>query len=319
MSQVLHEHDLERGVPDRLPPEVVRRLSALQPARALLALASDWLSIGVTIALCELLWHPALYACAVIWIGSRQHALAVLVHDASHWRLLPDRRWNDAIGNLFAAWPTFSGVAGYRHFHGAHHRHLNREGDGNRTLWSTHDAQGRLRPDWRYPKTFGGLIATLLKQCTGLAGARWIVGGILGMFFLGRQWWLIALRSAFFIGAAALLDASGRWSEFFMYWIVPYATWHALTQHLRLICEHSAIPSSDPHYGHTRSTLPGRLERLLLLPRNIGYHIEHHDYPSVPYYHLPQLHAALMQQPRFRENAVIRKSVRQGLAECVTA
>ncbi len=33
------------------------------------------------------------------------------------------------------------------HEHGPHHKHCNEVGDGNRALWRTHDADGRLRPD----------------------------------------------------------------------------------------------------------------------------------------------------------------------------
>lgn len=63
--------------------------------------------------------------------------------------------------------------------------------------------------------------------------------------------------------------------------------------------------------------LRARGERWLILPRNIHYHIEHHWYPSVPFYNLPALHIELMKQSGFREQAVITNSVIASLRQCV--
>jgi fatty acid desaturase len=56
---------------------------------------------------------------------------------------------------------------------------------------------------------------------------------------------------------------------------------------------------------------------MFILPRNVGYHIEHHWYPSVPWYRLPELHQALMEREGFRAYAVVRRSVLVSLGECV--
>ena len=58
-----------------------------------------------------------------------------------------------------------------------------------------------------------------------------------------------------------------------------------------------------------------RLEKFFILPRNIGYHIEHHWYPSVPFYRLPELHRLLMARNGFRAHAVVRRSVVISLGE----
>jgi fatty acid desaturase len=101
------------------------------------------------------------------------------------------------------------------------------------------------------------------------------------------------------------------------YWIVPYCTWHIACQYIRLICEHSAVDSTDPAYTMTRTTLARWWERWLIVPRNINYHIEHHWYPSVPFYNLPALHAELMAQPEFHERAVVTSSVFTSLRQCL--
>jgi fatty acid desaturase len=63
--------------------------------------------------------------------------------------------------------------------------------------------------------------------------------------------------------------------------------------------------------------VPTFLESVFILPRNIGYHLEHHWYPSVPFYRLPELHQALMEREGFRQHAVVKRSVIASLSECV--
>ena len=53
--------------------------------------------------------------------------------------------------------------------------------------------------------------------------------------------------------------------------------------------------------------------------RNIGYHIEHHWYPSVPFYNLPQLHARLAAQPELVAHAQVTRSVFASLSQCTSA
>jgi fatty acid desaturase len=71
----------------------------------------------------------------------------------------------------------------------------------------------------------------------------------------------------------------------------------------------------SPAYAQIRTTLARPWERFLLVPRNIHYHVEHHFYPSVPFYNLPALHEALMSQPGFRANAVVTCSVAASLRQ----
>ena len=98
---------------------------------------------------------------------------------------------------------------------------------------------------------------------------------------------------------------------------MPFCTWHIAAQYIRLICEHSAVESDEEEYAITRTTIPTWLESIFILPRNVGYHLEHHWYPSVPFYRLPELHQALMAREGFRTHAVVRRSVFASLGECV--
>lgn len=324
-DEAAHVHDLVEGaVPDRLPGAVVKELSKLRPGLALAALAQEWLTFGAVFAAAWAAWSYAphavawaLYPLAVVVIGARQHAMAVLGHDAAHYRFLPHKRLNDWVGNFLIQWPIFISVEGFRRFHGKHHQHLGAQDDGNRFLWKTHAADGNLTPEWRYPKTLGGLLVKVARRAAFLTGLFWIVRGVLGSFLLKINPAAHLVRLGFYGGLAAGLTLLDAWVPFLLLWIVPYCTWHVAAQYLRLIAEHSAIHSPAAAYAMTRTTIPPLWERALLLPLNIGYHIEHHWYPSVPFYNLPALHARLMEQPGFKAHANIQRSLLASLRQCV--
>lgn len=313
-----HPHEARAAVPDRLPPEVIRELSVLQPSKALAALVVEWLGIAAAIALCEILWSPLVYAFAVVWIGARQHALTVLGHDAAHFRLLPNHSWNDCIGNLAAFWPTFVSVENYRQFHGAHHRFTGTPEDGNRRIWRTHTAAGELTAEWTFPKTRAGLALMILRRAAFATGLFWIVRGLAAAIVLRRSSQQVAVRLLYYAAIVGALALAGLMREFLLYWLVPFCTTHIAFQYVRLVCEHSAVDSADAAFALTRTTVARWWERWLIVPRNIHYHIEHHWYPSVPFYNLPALHRRLMAQPRFRQYAVVTPSVGASLRQCIT-
>ena len=316
---VTHPHNTTRIIPERLPPAKVKELSVLRPARALTATVQEWAVIAAAIAICAYYWNPVLYVLAVMVIGARQHGLLVIGHDASHYRYLPTRWQNDLFGNLFLMWPTFASVEGFRKFHARHHQYTNLPDDGNRQLWHTHNAAGEFEPEWVFPKTRRGLVLMILRRAAVLTGISWVIRGLVGASLIPQPRWMAAARIAFYASVAGALTYFGVWLEFVVYWLVPFCTWHIAAEYIRLICEHSAVDADEDEYGVTRTTLPTWLERFFILPRNIGYHIEHHWYPSVPFYRLPELHRLLMEREGFQSHAVVRRSVITSLGECVKA
>jgi fatty acid desaturase len=102
---------------------------------------------------------------------------------------------------------------------------------------------------------------------------------------------------------------------FLMYWIVPLMTWLKVALRLRTIGEHYGI-EYDHMLRQTRTTYPSLIERLLIAPKNIGYHLDHHLYPSVPFYNLPELHRELQQHEAFRTQAHLTRTYAKVIDEC---
>src|SRR5580765_2276308 len=79
------------AIPERLSGDVLRALSRVSVTRSWFHIALEWLSIAAAIALGEWLHHWYGYVAAVIWIGARQHALAILMHEGTHYRVATNR------------------------------------------------------------------------------------------------------------------------------------------------------------------------------------------------------------------------------------
>jgi fatty acid desaturase len=57
------------------------------------------------------------------------HALAILMHDATHYRFLKNRKWNDLVTNYTTMYAIFTSIEKYRKNHLDHHQNLNTEED----------------------------------------------------------------------------------------------------------------------------------------------------------------------------------------------
>ena len=286
-----------------LPRDVLERFTRRSAWRASAALLADVAVIALAVAAGVHFWpNPAVLIAAVIVIGTRQHALFVLAHEAAHY-LLYERRWlNDLVGRACAAAPGLS-MCTYRVIHRLHHNNL----------------YGPLDPDTAlhggYPRGRGYLAAKLLKDLSGLTAWKTYA------YFLGGA---PALNTATNVALRPLDDTSSRlradatrdrnaviglhivllglfaWSghlaQYLVLWVLPLVTVVQAILRLRAIAEHGAtVDFSSPLTAARTNVAPAWLE-WLIFPHHVNYHIEHHLYASVPQYRLPALHREMAQR-----------------------
>jgi fatty acid desaturase len=139
-----------------LPNEVVQQLTRRSARRASAAVLHDFAVLAIAVAFALYLWpNPIAILGSVIVIGTRQHALFVIAHDAAHYLLYERRRLNDAVGRFCATVQGLS-MCTYRVIHRLHHNNL----------------YGELDPDTAlhggYPRGKSYLIRKLLKDLSGL-------------------------------------------------------------------------------------------------------------------------------------------------------
>ncbi len=283
----------------RIDPGVVRDLSRLSPARAVFHIAMEWTIIFATIHLSRHVANPFLaipaYLLAVVIIGSRQHALLLMMHEATHWRMF-DRKWlNDLVCEPFVTWPVLVSLRAFRHTHLQHHKHLNLPIDG--------DLQKKFAdPDWHFPVPRRQLFWSLSKQFTGLGlwyALKIMRYGNADPAASGQTPRYRAVRLGYYISALALIVYFHVLTLFVGYWLVPLATCMVAFNKMRVLSEHPPIERAT-NYQTICAYRLNPLERILFEPKNCHYHIEHHSYPSVPFFNLPGLHRAMLANAEFR-------------------
>jgi fatty acid desaturase len=253
-------------------PAEIRELSQLRPWRFALAYAVDWGLIALLFAGAAWLNHPAGYVLCVFFIGACQHALGILGHEATHSRVHANRRLNNFLANLFNFWPLGLDGLMYQRFHLAHHLHTGAAGDPELK------AKARQAPNYDLPMTVRHIGVAFLKDLVGGG-----IGELLNFFrmmppasiveILGPVlWWAAAL--------AVLQVTGGLWIA--AVWFAALFTSYWAVFRVRIFCEHMGTSG-------THRTSQTWWQRLLFFPHNIGYHYEHHNWPSIPFWNLPKV------------------------------
>lgn len=287
----------------------VRDLSRLDPSRGLLDLVLTWLMVLASAWLTETLWHPALYVATVVFIGSRQIALLVMVHEAVHYMFLPRRRWNDRLAEWAAAWPILVPFHSYRQVHLLHHRHLGTDGDPD---WARNRPDQLASTGWL---DFARVLLGLYRRQSGVH--RFIGPGELAAEQRVGSHRLLH-RICFYLSAAAVTTLLGAWPWMIRYWLVPLGTWFLIGLRIKGICEHFALEMNTP-LTSSRTLKPGLLTRWCIFPLSSAYHIEHHLYPSVPHYNLAVLHRELQRNEDFAAHASLSEGLDGVFGDCLAA
>jgi len=241
------------------------------------------------------------------------HALAVLVHEFAHYRFVTNKRLNDWVGDITVGWPLMTTIDGYRNNHLAHHRYTNTDKD----------------PDWviklgkrkfTFPKKWQEALIDISSYLL-------VFGSIMDLAMVlprlrkrddSNRSQKIA-RILFYAGIAVLLTVTGTWIGFVIYWLLPFFTVFFLLNYIRSVAEHFGDLEYGDELTDTRTVIPFFWENWFLSPHYVNFHLEHHLYPSVPYFRLPELHAELMKDERFAGQAHITRGYSVGLIrECLT-
>jgi fatty acid desaturase len=290
-------------------PDIIREMSKLNPLRSCSQIALEWLFILGAIVVCHNYWNIILYIITIMWIGGRMHALGILMHDAVHYRIANRRRLNDVLGEVFLAWPLFVTLQAFRRVHLAHHRGLNTSEDPEWVRKQT--------PEWRFPKSKFVFILSLVADLLAISVPNRIIQ-LKRYKNKSRNRALFAVRMLYYIVIAFLIMYYGLGLIFVLYWIIPFTTWLNMVSRIRSISEHSVLGEADEDISHTRTTYLSIFEQIFMTPHNINYHIEHHLYPSVPYYRLPELHSILMKNPHYSSKAHITVTYAGLFRECIS-
>lgn len=267
-------------------PDEWRELTARSRWRGLWLVAHCWGVIGLAM-LVGTLW-PVTLPLAVMVIGTRQLGLFILMHDAAHGLLHPDRRINDAVARRFCS----SSLGEYRPYHLQHHRYVQQAEDPDLGLSAPFpiaraSLKRKLLRDLTgqtfYKQRLAPLFAAAAKRSPLQADSQELVRG-----------WRFVIGNA--LGFVVFAVAGLGWT-WVLLWLLPMATWLPMVTRIRNIAEHALVGRDQPDpLRQARTTQANLIERALLAPYWVNYHLEHHLFTQVPCWKLPQAHALLRQR-----------------------
>ncbi len=282
--------DAEWVLPAIAPPEL-RKLQRRSDFRAALNTAL-WLGLtalaGVAVVASAWSWWsiPAVVVYSALYGGASDSRW----HETGHGTAFSSRRANDAVYYL-ACFMLLRGPTVWRWSHYRHHTD---------TIIKGHDAEIAFqRPPsiagtlWRFTHLQGaaGLLLRLVRHAFGsldeeakelvpiherrrvIRESQVMVGVLLGAVVLSVL--MQTVIPVVLIGGSTFLGG----------WLVVF---FGITQHAGL--QENVLD----HRLNTRTVLMNPVFRFLYL--NMNFHVEHHMFPSVPYYSLPALHEKVASQ-----------------------
>ncbi|MBL4848043.1 MAG: fatty acid desaturase [Planctomycetes bacterium] len=229
---------------------------------------------------------------AILVISGLQFHLMILLHEASHGLLHPNRKINDFVSDLFCAIPFGTLTRYYRVFHLAHHKSTGVRGeDPEVDMFEAMDYRYRRLPKWK-------LVGMLLADLLFLNLFRYVTWMIKFTVERGLKPTLrdLALNLTFW---GALIGASivfGFWADLLLFWALPYATFTVFFAKLHGYGEHTGETGPD-EYARTWTHRFPWIVNFFIYPLNSGLHLEHHLFPRVPWYRIQAFREALLALP----------------------
>lgn len=293
-----------RQATEMIDAGVLAALARRSPLRAIAIIAAQWAIIIAVAAAAIVSSNWLIWLLAIPVIATRQHALLVLMHDGAHRLLFRRPRTNDLISEFVLAFPLFVSTKLYRQHHLRHHRYLNSEQDPDLADATTMRSRGQ------WLATFAGDLSgmnflrmldsakqfSMLSLLAGDAGVRGRLDIQDRIMFFG-----------FLIALAIVLTLTGGWFAYAVLWLLPMITILNLLARFRAAAEHAAC-SNENLLNTSRNVTAGFVERAMLAPCGINYHLDHHLFPGVPCFRLKDLHARLMESASFRDHAHVNDS-----------
>jgi fatty acid desaturase len=301
-------------------PDQWRSMTRVSAWRGAWLVAHAWTVIIAVAGIASWLAHPLAWLAAVILIGGRQLGLAILMHDAAHGLLHPNRRTNNLLGQWLTGAAVGSDLAAYRTYHLRHHKYTQQAEDPDLALSAPfpasraslmrkmlRDLTGQTffkQRSGQFALAIAGLSAWMRGQTDSEgrdtragtpfnkaeAGATSLTSGNGGAIIVAKS------VGRFLLVQLALLTLSltlWGWTPFLL-WSAALATTFQLYLRLRNIAEHACtrVGSDDP-FSHARTTYANWIERATVAPYWVNYHAEHHLFMAVPCYRLGEVHRLL--------------------------
>ncbi|MEP1535008.1 MAG: guanitoxin biosynthesis L-arginine gamma (S) hydroxylase [Paracoccaceae bacterium] len=259
-----------------------------------LAVATDWFVIASAVVLAEFsFWFLPL---GILLIGSRQRALASLLHEGAHLVLARARWLNQTLSEWLTGYVIFQVYDTYRTSHvEGHHKHL---GDphldpdlGHYIVCGLYEVRDRHDFFWKH---FVRTVVFLnIPQYL-----RYLLVHRLGDIWSSRRAFIRLLLTQ--LTLFSVFSVTVGWHGYFLYWLLPFLTAFQVIGWLSEISEHYDLFSkSQSTLTISRNRFPCLLERAFIGMHGDDFHQTHHLFPLIPFWNLKKAHQVLMQDQNY--------------------
>jgi fatty acid desaturase len=254
-------------------------------------LVSAWITIHVT---------GFFYPVALLLIGSRQRALATLLHESAHGTLAKNKILNNILGTFCSGYLILQQMEDYKRSHCKdHHRHM---GDP------------QLDPDTRFYYEQG-----LFDQ--SLTPREFCVKHIIQPLFLLKvpryveyvfKHRLLVVKGNYqeriikLIYWSVIVGVSigfGFWHHLILFWVIPYfTTFQVIGWFIEMSEHYPLVKDGNVDLYMSRNRFSPWYEAFFTSIHCENFHLIHHLIPSVPFWNLPKVHQILLNDPNYRRH-----------------
>ena len=273
--------ELRRELGTALPTEQLRLLHRKDPLRHFAVVARQYLLL----ALCGIaLWRvnqPLLWIPIAVLMGFTMFNFTVLLHEQVHDAIFTGRRPRASrLLSLLYAFPSGISASQFTRWHLDHHDNLGSPTDDPKRFHLSPKRVARwYKALYCTPALFFIYFRAARREASTYEPAlRRTIG-------IERN-----LTIALHLGIAALLWWQGGFATAARVYFVPYFLVFPMAFTLNRLGQHYFIDPRDPAKWSTRVDGNAAWQFLFLYS---NFHLEHHYFPSVPFYNLPRLNRLL--------------------------
>lgn len=220
------------------------------------------LSVLVAVVFSEVFFleNSFIFALAVVWIGTRQRALGNILHECAHSSFFESHKSNKVLGTLLG-FLDFRSFREYKMTHMRHHRWLGVKG--------------------KDPDFLGA----------GFSLSRYVIGLLPKPISSCDPLMINALRLLFLL-SIVVAAALNEWV--LNYYLLPYFTSYMFCRVLSDFMDHGFLEGKQNEFEKSRNhSFRFSFLNWILFPRNDGFHLIHHLFPSAPARSFDKLHKML--------------------------
>ncbi|PCK22949.1 fatty acid desaturase [Bacillus pumilus] len=264
--------------------------------RGILGILYDYAMIALAIVLSE--FHMAFYILTVLIIGSRQRALATILHDASHVCLAKSKKLNRLLGTYFSGYLIGQEFHIYQDSHvKGHHMHL---GNPNKDPDYQYHLEVGLYQLRDHQHFFYQYVLRPLFLLNIFSYAVYIFKHRMLQFTKYPKQY--AKMIVMWLVICGVLLYFGLFMHLILYWVIPYFTafmvigWFIeIAEHYPLMLDHKkSIQMTRNRFSHW-------MEAFFLSIHAENYHLAHHLQASIPYWNIAKAHQVMMKDETYEK------------------